>query len=414
MKKVLIICDLFPPAFGPRMGYLCKYLKGTEWEPVVLTEKINDSTFTLLKDICPVDAVPYYPSGNGLAVRLIRMGLLVLSVAGLKNYILSREANRLCARIRFNLILCSTYRSFPLRVAARTARKFGLPWIADLRDIVEQYTGLEFIATKLPQFVADKFTPALRNRFITARNRSLQSVSYVTTVSAFHVATLKPYSPKIRLRYNGYDPEIFKPGILSADKFIITYTGRLLSPAMRDPSLLFEAIQRLAREKLFTPSTCRVEWYTDAASWAEISAAAQLAGVEAYMDHKGYIPAEQIPAVLAASSVVLLLANKETATGPRGVVTTKVFEAMAMERPILCVRSDESTIAALLSDSRCGVAASSLAEASRFLRFHYQQWLHQGYTQVEPYRPFIERFSRKKQAQEFIEVWDEVAVCHDV
>ena len=54
MKKVLIICDLFPPAFGPRMGYLCKYLKGLGWQPVVLTEAIKDNTFTFLANECKV------------------------------------------------------------------------------------------------------------------------------------------------------------------------------------------------------------------------------------------------------------------------------------------------------------------------------------------------------------------------
>ncbi|MDR2497182.1 MAG: glycosyltransferase [Tannerellaceae bacterium] len=408
MKKLLIICDLFPPAFGPRMGYLCKYLKGTGWEPFVLTEKINDSTFRLLKDVCPVRALPYYPAGGGLAGRLVRMALLLLSVAGFKDFIFRREADRLCARAGFDLILCSTYRSFPLGVAAAAARKFGLPWIADLRDIVEQYTGLEFIATKLPQFVADKFTPQLRDRFIAARNRALQSASCVTTVSAFHVSTLRPYSPGICLIYNGYDPELFKPRTSTSDKFVITYTGRLLSRAMRDPSLLFAAIRMLAAENLLSPDTCRVDWYTDPDSWADIDAAAQDAGVRPYMENKGYVPAEQIPDVLAASSVVLLLANKESATGPRGVVTTKVFEAMAMERPILCVRSDESTIAALLADSRCGTAASGPVEACNFLRLHYRHWLRHGYTCVEPYRPFIESFSRQKQAHEFARIFDEV------
>ena len=48
MRNVLILCDLFPPAFGPRMGYLCKYIKALGWNPVVLTEAINENMFTFL------------------------------------------------------------------------------------------------------------------------------------------------------------------------------------------------------------------------------------------------------------------------------------------------------------------------------------------------------------------------------
>ena len=45
MNKLLIICDMFPPAFAPRMGYLCKYLTRMGWEVTVVTEYIEDNTF---------------------------------------------------------------------------------------------------------------------------------------------------------------------------------------------------------------------------------------------------------------------------------------------------------------------------------------------------------------------------------
>ena len=59
MKKVLIICDLFPPAFGPRMGYLCKYLRNYGWEPVILTEMVEENTFTLLAMQCEAAYIHY-------------------------------------------------------------------------------------------------------------------------------------------------------------------------------------------------------------------------------------------------------------------------------------------------------------------------------------------------------------------
>ena len=49
MNKLLIICDMFPPAFAPRMGYLCKYLTRMGWEVTVVTEYIEDNTIELHK-----------------------------------------------------------------------------------------------------------------------------------------------------------------------------------------------------------------------------------------------------------------------------------------------------------------------------------------------------------------------------
>lgn len=64
MKKVLIICDLFPPAFGPRMGYLCKYLRIQGWEPIVLTEAVNENTFTFLTKGSQTTYVQFYTASN--------------------------------------------------------------------------------------------------------------------------------------------------------------------------------------------------------------------------------------------------------------------------------------------------------------------------------------------------------------
>ena len=41
MNKLLIICDMFPPAFAPRMGYLCKYLTRMGWEVTVVRQYIR-------------------------------------------------------------------------------------------------------------------------------------------------------------------------------------------------------------------------------------------------------------------------------------------------------------------------------------------------------------------------------------
>lgn len=60
--KILILCDMFPPAFGPRMGYLCKYMRRAGWEPVVVTEQIDDSTFSFLKGETPVTYVNFFHS----------------------------------------------------------------------------------------------------------------------------------------------------------------------------------------------------------------------------------------------------------------------------------------------------------------------------------------------------------------
>jgi glycosyltransferase involved in cell wall biosynthesis len=406
MKKILILCDLFPPAFGPRMGYLCKYLVKAGWKPVVLTEAQNEAGFAFLADVCPVVVMPYYSRKDRLWSRLQRAFFFFLDfVFGYKDYRMYQEACKLMRLQSFDLVLCSVYRDFPLPAACKAARRFNLPLVADLRDIVEQYSGNEFIARPIPFGLEPLLAPLFRRRYIGRRNRALRQARCVTTVSPWHVDMLRRHHPVVELIYNGYDPELFYPERLPAEQFIIVYTGRMLSTAMRDPGLLFEALNRLSREGRLSPAECRVHWYVDGPSQAILAAEAAKSDVAAYMDYKGYIPANEIPAVLNRSSILLQLANKASATGPKGIMTTKIFESFAVEKPILCVRSDESYLAALINDARAGLAAVNVEEVCAFLLHYHTQWKQQGYTTVSLNHTLTASFSREKQAGQFMQLF---------
>lgn len=269
MKKVLIICDLFPPAFGPRMGYLCKYLKLHGWEPVILTEAVDEKTFTFLAGKDRVTYVNYYTAKNPVVKKLQWISTLLLDLCfGYKDIRMYNAARKLVKENKFDLILCSSFRTFPLPAAQKVADKYKLPLVVDLRDVIEQYTGDEFISHALPSFCGFNklFVSIFKRKSLRDRNRVLEKAGYVTTISPWHVAVLKQYNPKVELIYNGFDPELFYPEQKTTDQFIITYTGRLLSTAMRDPSLLLDALATLSAEKFFTEKDCRVYWYVDDAS----------------------------------------------------------------------------------------------------------------------------------------------------
>lgn len=409
MKKVLIICDLFPPAFGPRMGYLCKYLKSYGWEPVVLTEAVEEKTFTFLADTCPVTAINYYTAKGSLARKLQWVGTLLLDLCcGYKDNRMYREAEKLIRGNNFNLVLCSSFRTFPLPAAEKVAAKYKLPLVVDLRDIIEQYTGDEFISHNLPSFLGfDKlFVSVFKWKSLRERNRVVRKANYVTTISPWHVDMLKQYNPKVELIYNGFDPELFYPEQRKTDKFIITYTGRLLSTAMRDPGLLLEALKRLSDENILTADDCRVYWYVDEASRKIITEEAEKKNVLSFMDFKGYVAASEIPAVLNGSSILLLLTNSAASSGPKGVMTTKFFESLAVEKPILCVRSDESCLAEAMKETNAGLAATQVDEVCDFLKFHYQKWKAKGFTSSSINKSKLIRFSREEQAKQFIQIFE--------
>nr|WP_129734610.1 hypothetical protein [Parabacteroides goldsteinii] len=413
MKKALIICDLFPPAFGPRMGYLCKYLKHYNWEPVVLTEAVEEKTFTFLAGKDKVTYVNYYTAKNPVLKKLQWISTLFLDLCfGYKDTRMYNAAKKLVEGNTFDLILCSSFRTFPLPAAQKVADKYKLPLVVDLRDIIEQYTGDEFISHTLPSFCGlnKLFVSVFKRKSLRDRNRVLQKASYVTTISPWHVDILKQYNPKVELIYNGFDPELFYPEQKTTDQFIITYTGRLLSTAMRDPGLLMEALATLSAENVFTEKDCRVYWYVDDASREIITEEARKYGVLPFMDFKGYVPASDIPSILNNSSVLLLLTNRAQGTGPKGIMTTKFFESLAVEKPILCVRSDESYLAEAIDETKAGLAATNVKEVCHFLKHYYKEWREKGCTSSPIDKNKLLRFSREEQAKQFIQIFERINI----
>lgn len=402
MKKVLILCDLFPPAFGPRMGYLCKYIRSYGWEPTVITEEVEDEhAFGFLTGYAEVHPVSFYNAHTSKQRKRQWISTMIRDyLYGYKDRRMFKAARKVCQTESFDLVLCSSFQTFPLAAATKIAARYNLPLVVDLRDIVEQYAGKEYLSNAY-RGLGEKLSSLITRKRIAIRDQALRKARGVTTISPWHVEVLSQYKSNVRLIYNGYDPELFYPENPPTRHFIITYTGRLLSTAMRDPSLLMEALSILIRKKEINPSDCRVDWYVDDASWKVITEEAEKHNVLSYMFHRGYIPGNKIPGVLNQSSILLLLTNKSTTGGPKGVMTTKFFESLAVEKPILCVRSDESYLAEAITDTGAGLAATHVEEVCSFLKTHYTEWQEKGYTHSNIDREVLKKYSRKEQAGEF-------------
>lgn len=412
--KVLILCDLFPPAFGPRMGYLCKYMMQTGWEPVVVTEKTGDDGFGFLSELVPnVKRVNYYHFNNKVLRRAEWFLVMLLDLCfHYKNRKMVSVTEKELKKGGFGAVLCSTYRTFPLSVAAEVSQKYDLPFVADLRDIIEQFAGNEYISHPIHIIPCiDKLIVSyIRKHLLKERNEVLRQANYVSTVSPWHVEILKKYNPHINLIYNGFDPEIFFPAHHPTKRFILSYTGRLVSLETRDPKPLFEALQKLDNEELISPESVRVEWYTDSASERLIQEETHKYRLEKYMDYKGYIKADEIPSVLNNSSILLQLANKADEHGPKGIMSTKLFEAMAVEKPLLCVRSDESFLEQLISKTRTGSSARTAKQAYDFILNQFNIWKKEGFTSNRNVdKALVSYFSRKSQAIQFMQLLTEIS-----
>ena len=411
MKNVLILCDAFPPAFNPRMGYLCKYLATYGWKPVIIAEYSPQNMYKDLAKGQDVTYINYYWSKNKVWQSLkYAFVFLVELFFDYKYLVVKNKAMKKIKQHDISLIFSSSScRPYSALAACKISRICRIPFVMDLRDIIEQFPNNEHISKKISHTKLNNFLSAIiTKRFLQQRNKILQYADAVTTVSDWHAETLSRYNENVKLIYNGFDPDLFYPQIIENKQFIITYTGRVESRELKDPSLFFEAMARLSAEGKVNSTIFRVQFYLiDDTSKEIIRSLAQQYGILDFVDIFDTVQSTEIPEILNSSSVLLLLANKSTnEKSPKGIMGTKLFEYLAVEKPVLCVRNDEACLEETINNACAGLAASTLEETENFLLEKYAEWQQNGYTHQCVDHEFIQQFSRKRQAKQFVELFE--------
>ncbi len=396
MPRLLLITDNFPPDFAPRMGNLCKHLATLGWGIDVFCED-NDSYKLCEMDIdlsrVHVQRIKYYRTKGRLEYG-IKYLLNILYPH--KDRSMFRDVRSLLRKGEYECVLAASYHIFPLRCAECIARELDLPLYVDLRDITEQYGQ--------PTTLSSKLTWRLKGWYLhrKRRNKILQGAQGVSTVSPWHVETLSKYNKNTHLIYNGYDTEVFSPRDVKSDTFSIVYTGRLLSIAQQDPIAFFEAMKSIAQRE--EGRDMMVNWHTDKDSEIAIRELAKAYHIEHMCTYHEMQSLDRIPTILRESSIALVVVNKINANSAHGIMTTKFFEALGVEKPVLCVPNDEDCLERAIKETNAGIASGKAEEIEAFILEKYAEWKAQGYTRQAVIEAEKVRFTRQHQATQFIEL----------
>lgn len=384
VRRVLMVSYFFPPIneIGSiRLQKFAKYLPEFGWEPWVLTleEGLYPSVGTLPLEI-PASRV--VRAGLGWAARWRRRAGGPLAGAGddcapvrrapWARALLTQPSPRFLAQYRslpwvgpavragtqllqkrpFHALLSSHGPPASHIVAARLSRAFGLPWVADFRDLwaEDHFVGKRGLAL------------ALESRL---ERRVLRRAGYLVTVSEPLAERLRRLHGKtVSVVMNGFDeqefaglePEEIRPGLR------IVYTGRLYS-GKQDPAPLFEAMRELRGAG--TGSALPIEAHFHGADPGAVRPLAEQAGVgDAVVVH----PRRPHEAALQAQvSADILLVLQWTDVRERGIVFAKIFEYLGARRPILALGPPGGVLEGILQDTGAGEMVSDRAGVMEFL-----------------------------------------------
>jgi len=370
MPKVLIITYYWPPAGGPGVQRLVKWvqlLPEYGWEPLVLTVKHGDypaldpglgrgiprdlkvfrtktvEPFGVYKRITgkeKEDKIPTYvlsrDEDESLSQKLsrwIRANFFIPDARVGWNPFLKQSGRRIILREKPDLILSSSPPHSLQIGAGKLARLFRLPWIADLRDPwTEAFWEKDLNRTLL--------AGRLNHRY---EMKVLRKASAVITVSPGLVDMFKQKAENCYyVIHNGFTR--LNASAKASSVFTIMYTGTLSK--FQDPEPLLKALQLLPDKMLDIMRLRFIGKVYDAHKTHIEHTSPVPAAFEPYLPHDRMMEE-------ARSASLLLKIQAQSGYSDKSI-GAKMYDYLAMRKPILVIGGKGGVIESMVAGTDSG------------------------------------------------------------
>jgi len=263
---------------------------------------------------------------------------------------------RLMAEWKPDIIFASAPPFTGLIVAGRLGRAFGIPWIADFRDLW----------VDAPYY----YEPGWRRPFeALLEQATVRHAAALVTVSPQWADQLhRRHGKTAEVVYNGYAEEDFPEASTQLDQeevLTIRYTGSVYQ-GVRDPSAVFAAIGLLpeARRNRVT-----VEFFGDAGD--DVLALAAKYRVRDRVAVRPAVPYRRALELQMQADILLLLQLCDKRD--EGNLPGKIFEYLYARRPILFIGYEDGVAARLIRERGAGLVSN----APERIRDQLQTWIEQ-------------------------------------
>lgn len=224
-------------------------------------------------------------------------------------------------------------------IAQQLIESFDIPWMADLRD---PWTDLYYNK----EFFQLGFAKRKNKRF---EEKVLKSADVVVTVGNELKKYFERFNSNVEVIPNGFDDEVeHDKEIKLSQKFSLSYIGLL--PKSSLPANLLMAIQCLIDENSDFKNDIELNFIGDIHE--SVSALIHELQLSNYTNFFGYVPHKE--AIKYQKSAQVLLVLIPNVNGNKGIITGKVFEYMAANRPILALGPINGDLQSILTNSNAG------------------------------------------------------------
>lgn len=427
MKKVLVITYYWPPSGGggvQRWLKFVKYFRDQGWEPVVYTPlnpEMPSEDFSLLSEIpVGIEVVktkiwePYLlykrfigkkktqrintgflsdskkpKATENIAVWLrgnffipdARKFWIKPSVKFLKSYLKDHPVDA----------IVSTGPPHSMHMIALGIRfSLNIPWIADFRD---PWTNIDFYHKLKLTRRADRIHHQLEKQVI-------DYADIITTVSWSWADDFKQLGAKnVQVITNGFDPTDYNNlDKAVSSKFELCHIGSMNKD--RNPARFWEALSIVCEKVEGVKQDLHIVLLgsTDHQVFDDL----QRFGLMDYVEHFPYIPHKAVLERASKASVLLLPLNDTPNVS--GIIPGKIFEYLALQKPILCIGPETGDSARIIRDTKRGhvVGFSSVAEMVEVLSVYYHEYTLNQTIAVE--ESVYDNYSRKVLTEKFASI----------
>ncbi len=399
MKKILIITYYWPPSGGSgvqRWLKFVKYLREYGWEPIIYTAENGEYPVldTSLENDVPTGITvlkrpiwePYdlYKSfvGQKKEERMI-MGNLSENK---KSSFLSNIATFIRGNFfipdarRFWInpsadFLTSYLKENPVEVIVTTGpphsmhmiglkvkQRTGVKWVADFRD---PWTAIDFYKDLMLTPIADAIHHSMEKKVL--QNADSVIVASLLRKYQFEEILNRHYE----VITNGYDEaDITEDYLPDKERFTISHIG--LMNKDRNHLVFWEALSELTKEDPIFAEKLNIQFVGKADS--SLLTTIDEYGMRNWVTFTDYIPHKEVLKVQKKSHVLYIPASNVFSSKLQ--LPAKLFEYMAVKRPVLCVGDEDSDVALIIKDTQCGLVSGFTDKArlkenlkTLFLRF---------------------------------------------
>lgn len=224
-------------------------------------------------------------------------------------------------------------------IAQQLKESFDIPWMADFRD---PWTDLYYNK----EFFQLGFAKRKNKRL---EEKVLKSADVVVTVGNELKKYFERFNSNVEVIPNGFDDEVeHDEEIELSQKFSLSYIGLL--PKSSLPANLLMAIQCLIDENSDFKNDIELNFIGDIHE--SVSALIHELQLSNYTKFFGYVPHKD--AIKYQKSAQVLLVLIPNVDGNKGIITGKVFEYMAANRPILALGPINGDLQSILTNSNAG------------------------------------------------------------